>query len=153
MIIKNKGFTLIELVVVIAIIGILAALISGNFINSLKRGRDSQRKADLEHIQKALELYYEDKLAYPATLTFGSVLDDPVSGKKYMLTIPTDPKTSNFYRYCVNDLNNPQQYQLYARLENNEDKKIITPSPLTNCTGDCTTTGCNYGLASSDSEP
>ena len=43
----KKGFTLIELLIVIMILGVLAALITGNFFTSLKKGRDAKRKADL----------------------------------------------------------------------------------------------------------
>jgi len=72
---NKKGFTLIELLVVIIVLGVLAALISGNFFTSLKKGRDAKRKADLEQIQRALEMYYEDKKAYPTfTFPFGGKL-------------------------------------------------------------------------------
>ncbi|PIP15252.1 hypothetical protein COX47_00635, partial [Candidatus Roizmanbacteria bacterium CG23_combo_of_CG06-09_8_20_14_all_35_49] len=58
---NRKAFTLIELLLVIIILGVLATLIIGNFFTSLKKGRDARRKGDLEQIQRALEMYYEDK--------------------------------------------------------------------------------------------
>ncbi len=83
-IMKRKGFTLLELVIVIVLLGILSALISGNFITSLKKGRDSRRITDLEQIQKSLEMYYEDQKAYPTLaiapgLPFGSTFTEPLS--------------------------------------------------------------------------
>ena len=78
---NRKAFTLIELLIVIIILGVLAALITGNFFTSLKKGRDAKRKADLEQVSRALEMYYEDKKAYPDSLTFGSSLPDPDSTK------------------------------------------------------------------------
>jgi len=62
---NKKGFTLIELLLVIIILGFLTSLIAGNFFTSLKKGRDARRKGDLEQIQRALEMYYEDNRAYP----------------------------------------------------------------------------------------
>ncbi len=59
---KNKfqasGFTLLELLVVITIIAILAAIGLGNYTRTLSRGRDAKRRADLKAIQNALEQYY-----------------------------------------------------------------------------------------------
>ncbi len=64
---NNRGFTLIELLVVIAIIGMIAVLGIGNFQTSLKRARDAQRKADLQQIRSALEMYRADNGVYPTT--------------------------------------------------------------------------------------
>ena len=65
-----KGFTLLELLVVIGIIGVLAALSLPNFMSARARARDGQRKSDLVQIQKAFELYKFDQPtpAYPDTI-------------------------------------------------------------------------------------
>ncbi len=92
---KEKGFTLMELLIVIAIMGILAAVGLGNFTYSLKKGRDAQRKSDLGQIARALEAYANDnKGAYPADDT---VIPWNAQWKRgssiYMTKVPTDPMT------------------------------------------------------------
>lgn len=106
--------------VVIVILGILAALISGNFINSLKKGRDAKRKSDLENVQKSLEIYYEDKKAYPTFFTSSSdrLCESALcTGEKvYMQRVPTDPTDNPAYFFEIND----QTYRIYACLENSD---------------------------------
>ena len=153
---NKKGFTLIELLIVIAILGVLAALISGNFITSLKKGRDAKRKADLEQTQRALEMYYEDKKAYPTTeLTFGSALSDSVSGKIYMQKVPNDPVSGKNYQYLSSDGTN---YKLFACLENNQQ---ILPYESTGYSLTCLncknqaggTVVCIWGVSSTNISP
>lgn len=55
---SNSGFTLLELLVVIGIIGILVALATVSYSAAQKQGRDSRRKQDVVAIQNALEQYY-----------------------------------------------------------------------------------------------
>jgi len=62
---KQKGFTLIELLVVISIIGTLSSTVLVSVKNVRMKARDARRIADLEQIQRALELYYADNNAYP----------------------------------------------------------------------------------------
>lgn len=57
---KTKGFTLVELLVVMAIIGVLAAIVIVNLNESQKRSRDSRRKSDLNTILTGMMLYYDD---------------------------------------------------------------------------------------------
>lgn len=116
---KNRelGFTLLELIIVIVIIGALAALISGNFITSLKKGRDARRKGDLQQIQKALEMYYEDNRVYPLSITSGSEL--AYNGKTYMTKVPSDPSNGCIYQY---DSTDGTYYKLYSYIENTEDR-------------------------------
>ena len=68
---NKKGFTFIEILVVVTIIGILAAigLVSYQAVN--KKSRDGKKKADLEQIRAALEMYRSDSVSgnYPALLT------------------------------------------------------------------------------------
>jgi len=61
----RRGFTLIEILIVIAIIAILATLAMANYQNSNKRSRDARRSADVDTIKKALGLYYEEYEKYP----------------------------------------------------------------------------------------
>lgn len=157
---NKKGFTLIELLVVIMILGILAALITGNFFTSLKKGRDAKRKGDLEQIQRALEMYYEDKKAYPLALTFGGKLCETgacgANEKVYMQKVPDDPISGKDYQYLSTS---GADYKLFACLENN--LQILpyesTGSTLTceNCRNpsDTSDVECILGVSSSNISP
>jgi len=146
----KKSFTLLELLIAIVILGILSALISGNFITSLKKGKDARRKADLEQIQRALEMYYEDKRTYPTTLSFGGKLCETSSctssEKVYMQKVPNDPNPSYTYQYKSDGT----YYRLFSCIENNLDNGSgikQTGYSETNC-GGCGL--CKYGITSSN---
>jgi len=154
---ESKGFTLIELLVVIIILGFLSALITGNFFTSLKKGRDAKRKADLEQITRALEMYYEDKKAYPDSLTFGSSLPDPDSTKVYMQKLPDDPTSGKTYEYNLTS----GSYRLYACLENSQQilpYDSLTQGPSMTCSVSCknkseSSISCIWAVSSSDISP
>lgn len=63
---NRRGFTLIEVLTTITIIGILVAITSVVYSSSLKRSRDGQRKTDIDTIKNALEQYYLDNHRYPS---------------------------------------------------------------------------------------
>lgn len=63
---SHSGFSLIEILVVISIIGILAAILIFNFQEARMGARDKARKADLQSLQLALELYKTQNGRYPA---------------------------------------------------------------------------------------
>lgn len=88
---KQGGFTLIELLVVIAIIGLLSTLAVVALNNARQKSRDAKRVSDVKQIQTALELYYNDVNAYPASL--GTSIAS--GGVTYMATVPTNPSPSN----------------------------------------------------------
>ncbi len=122
---KQEGFTLLELLIVIVIIGILAVLIVPNLASGPQRARDGQRKSDLRNIKTALETYFNDKNGYPSSATWKTDLN---TGGTYIKTIPVDPKTKSDYSYvpsasgcasgaCVS-------YVLEATLENKKDGDI-----------------------------
>ena len=161
----KKGFTLIELLIVIIILGVLAALITGNFFTSLKKGRDAKRKADLEQIKQALEMYYEDKRTYPTfALPFGGKFCETAScllaEKVYMQKLPDDPVPGKDYEYLTTA---GADYKLFACLENNLQMLPYTSSGYTTATmtscGSCqdsagaTVTNCVWGIASSNISP
>lgn len=62
---KQKGFTIIELLIVIVVIGILATLVLNTFRGVQARARDTERKADLNALGTQLEVYYTDHGYYP----------------------------------------------------------------------------------------
>lgn len=154
---NKKAFTLIELLIVIIILGFMAALITGNFLTSLKKGRDAKRKADLEQIQRALEMYYEDKKVYPlgTSFAFNAPLTDSVSGKIYMQKIPNDPKSGS-YEYKTDT--NGTYYKLYACLENDQQILPYESSGYSITCGNCknqagTGVPCIWGISSTNTNP
>jgi len=78
--------------IVMAIIGVMAVTtIAINVSGNLVKGRDGQRKAHLEAIRSALEIYRSDIRTYPPGT--GSL------SPTYMTTVPVDPKTAAAYAY------------------------------------------------------
>ena len=153
------GFTLLELLIVIAIISILAIAGFGSFLNSIKSGKDAHRKTDLNSIQKALELYYQDSQAYP--IPVGTSLPSTDGS----LCHPTDCDTATYLKTLPGDVNGTAyyynsdgtSYQLYSCLENANDT-----GPGVNQAGyvgtSCGNAGtrceiCRYGISSPNTIP
>ncbi len=170
---KYSGFTLVELLVVMAIISVLATLIVGGFRSSQIRGKDAQRKSDLKQIANAVELFYQDYGRYPAasgtqisacpynSSTGGGTacgwgtgeikdIDGAVTKTIYMKIIPKDPVSNQSYIYQVSSAGN--QFRLYAHLENTQDKNCIagdcaSPGIVTTCGGSLV---CNFAVTSTN---
>lgn len=95
---KQTGFTIVELLIVIVIIGILAAITIVAYNGIQQRARDSARTSDISAIQKALELYRADNGGYPSVGTDNigynlSTLSTALI-PTYISSIPNDPNTS-----------------------------------------------------------
>lgn len=85
--IKN-GFTLIEILVVLAIIATLLSLVTPRYFDSMSRSKEKILKNDLIVMREAIDKFYSDKNAYPDSL------EDLVQ-YKYLRAIPTDPITDS----------------------------------------------------------
>jgi len=116
---RNQGFTLLELLIVIVIIGILAVIIVPGLASGPQRARDAQRKADMRSIKNALETYYNDQTAggkYPNIVSTVGITDDytafncnaactagtdlkGVLVTSYLPSMPTDAKNSGVFKY------------------------------------------------------
>lgn len=121
----KKGFTLMEILISIAIIAVLTALGIVSYVSINKNARDARRRGDIEQIRSALELYRSDYGTYPAV--GGSAWIDadslntgnPATGlvNTYLPAIPSDPQSTNpVYRYKVTNSN--FGYCLEAKVEN-----------------------------------
>lgn len=74
--VKNKkGFTLIELVVVVAILGVLALLVVPNVINRIDEAKDAVLNANIKVINNAIRMYYFEKGDYPAADDVNGLID------------------------------------------------------------------------------
>lgn len=158
--IQVKGFTLVELLVVIVVLGILVAISIIAYNGTQGRARDSRRQNDISEITKGLELYYLDNHKYPTsggatvtTNTWNTTADGSWTTfvnllKPYMdNNVPSDPistpnaniMTPNGYNYAYFSNSSAgtcgvganQMYRLLYRLESG--------SQVTTTNGNCTT--------------
>jgi type II secretion system protein G len=106
---SKRGFTLIELVVVISILAILSGVLVPRVTNHMKSARDARRLADIKTIRNAVEQYYMDKGEFPkanANSSYGgwdvSHDDDFVRvlmDSGYLEEMPQDPINDATYHY------------------------------------------------------
>lgn len=81
---RSRGFTLIELVVVMAIIGLLLTIALPRYMHSIERGKEQVREQNVAVMRDAIDKYYGDNGQYPDTL-------DELVAKHYLRAVPVDP--------------------------------------------------------------
>jgi len=121
----GEGFSLIELLVVITIIGLLASVGLTSYTRAQERARDAKRQSDLISLKNALEIYYAENNVYVDTNNnWGDIsvtLNDPENPlvPTYIRELPSDPGGKGLtYRY--RSASGAQNYCLEALLETAE---------------------------------
>ncbi len=135
-----KGFTLIEILIVVAMLGLLTTMVSFTFRSSQAKARDAQRKSDLSQYRNALEAFANghDGL-YPSHLTTAVPADSICNANELNLgtSCAKDPKDGegSFRYYYLTDGTGGSpatftatKYVLYAYLERSADYWVVCSS-------------------------
>lgn len=141
----SRGFSLLEILIVLAILGLL---IIGSYLFipfQLKKARDSRRKTDLERIKFVLYDYFLDSDCFPQNLpSCGQNLGS--RDKIYLKDFPCDPKTGS-YNYQVEQGSCPSWFKILTNLENTQDSGIDKVGCRYGCGANCK---YNYGFSSTN---
>jgi prepilin-type N-terminal cleavage/methylation domain-containing protein len=158
---NTRGFTIIELMVVLSIIAILSSIILTSLQRSQEKSRDARRVSDIKEIQLALSLYYNDNSCYPPNIYNNSTCGTATSGlsPNYMSVVPKDPQTVTAYSYAPltgsSNGSSCTSYHLGSVLENasdvsGSDKVTLNASSNSNSADSRGLYVCNVVGASSD---
>jgi len=141
---SRSGFTLVEIILVIGMIGvILGGLIAViDPAAQFRKGKDSQRKADIKAIQNALELFRADNGSYPTWVTHvgggwatANTMNLNMGGVTYLRTIPEGPGdypdsgSANVGNCDYIYSSGGSVYTIYTVLENKSDKDALAIKP------------------------
>lgn len=133
---SDSGFTLIEILIVVAIIAILSSVVLVGLGPTQQSGRDARRLSDLHEIQTGLELYYSKCGFYPGGIDCAPN-ENPLgySGMSAALTgsgigvtsVPQDPTKGASYSYATNGSASAggSSYLLMAKLENQNNSAFV----------------------------
>jgi general secretion pathway protein G len=156
--IKKSGFTMIELLIVIVIMGILSAIAVTNLVGARQRAADSQKKSNLNQLRIALHSYYATYHHYPvngnpvgfAFMACGVGGDDSCAtstsftadGTEYMSKLPRN--TGGQYEFRYYSCNDNDDFRLKINLSTTSDADI--QESQANCpTNTCLGTSVSYG--------
>ncbi len=151
-----KGFTLIEMILVVTIIAILATSVLVGLGGARTSARNSRRVGDLRNIQNALELYYNKNGYYCPTQGYNNLVN---CLQDLGTRVPTDPLVASGWRYYYAPLNSGggatnQQYVLGAKLEGLTPEDSLMKNSLIGISvegqqcGKCFTGYCVYCVGS-----
>lgn len=126
----QKGFTLIELMVVIVICGIMVAVVVPRFIGAQDRARVSAARSDVDQFRQALAMFEIDNADYPAAMTLftaPTVLVDP-NGNPYFPLPRGDSFAAGSFTYTYDGASTPTSYLLTVTCLDNSGT-VLTATP------------------------
>jgi len=91
---KNKGFTFVEVMVVLAMVALLLTIALPRYFSGLERAKEAILHQDLRTMRTAIDQYYADKGNYPSSL-------DSLVEQKYLRSIPVDPITEKANSWII----------------------------------------------------
>lgn len=91
---QRAGFTLVELMVVLAIIALLISIVAPHYVGRVARAEEAVLRENLTIMREALDRHYADAGRYPASL-------DELVKKKYLRSVPADPVTQSSTTWVV----------------------------------------------------
>jgi general secretion pathway protein G len=91
---RARGFTLIELIVVMAIVALLVAIAAPRYFHSIERARENSLRTSLNVMRDAIDQFVADKGRYPETL-------DELVEAHYLRAVPVDPMTDSASTWVV----------------------------------------------------
>lgn len=110
---KEKGFTLVELMIVIIILAILTGIAVPSYLVLRNRARQAAAKAELMNIATALGIFEADQEVYPATATWATELEN-TDDVVYMDPVPLLDDWGNDYTYENPGLGGAGGYSIYS---------------------------------------
>ena len=96
----SHGFTIIELLVVLAVIGMLLAIAAPRYVQHIDHAREVVLKQDLQQMRDAIDKFHADQARYPASL-------DELVTRNYLRAIPIDPMTERVDSWRVQSQQGP----------------------------------------------
>lgn len=130
---RGRGFTILELIIVVAIIGILLTILFTLLDESREKGRDAKRLRETREISSALELYFVTNERYPTAAGESKDEEDyiDITGEDYVSTdlvegghiprMPTDPLQRDPYLYRYDTDEEGESFSLTFCLERDDD--------------------------------
>lgn len=113
----QRGFTLIEIMVVVVIIGLLSAMIAPTIFGQIDNANEKKVLADIKSIENQMALYRLDNFDYPSTSQgIQALVTDPGTRgtwRGYLSKMPKDP-WQNEYQYLNPGQKNPQTFDLWS---------------------------------------
>jgi len=134
---RQSGFTLIELMVTVAIVAILAAVALPSYTNYITRSKIAEAKAQLLAMRTKMEQFFQDNRTYVGACVPGTVAALPAGLKHFSMTCPAADLTANTYTIRADGQESDLANLVLTIDQGNVRKTVSVPSgwtmPATNC--------------------